>query len=96
MIIEEDYQVDSKRQSVALTESGIDKVERELSIDNLYSEENQIFSHLLENAIKANNFYIKNDQYVVRDSEVIIVDEFTGRLMEGGYDAEVRDRKSVV
>jgi len=83
LIIEEDYQVDSKRQSVALTESGIDKVERELSIDNLYSEENQIFSHLLENAIKANNFYIKNDQYVVRDSEVIIVDEFTGRLMEG-------------
>ena len=81
--LETDYQVDSKRQSVALTETGIDKVEKELSIENLYSEENQIFSHLLENAIKANNFYIKNDQYVLRDSEVIIVDEFTGRLMEG-------------
>ena len=81
--LENDYQVDSKRQSVALTEEGIDKVEKELNIENLYSEENQIFSHLLENAIKANNFYIKNDQYVVRDSEVIIVDEFTGRLMEG-------------
>ena len=81
--LENDYQLDSKRQSVALTEDGIDKVEKELNIDNLYSEENQIYSHLLENAIKANNFYIKNDQYVVRDSEVIIVDEFTGRLMEG-------------
>jgi len=81
--LETDYQVDTKRQSVALTEIGIDKVEKELNIENLYSEENQIFSHLLENAIKANNFYVKNDQYVVRDSEVIIVDEFTGRLMEG-------------
>ena len=81
--LENDYHLDSKRQSVALTEDGIDKVEKELNIDNLYSEENQIYSHLLENAIKANNFYIKNDQYVVRDSEVIIVDEFTGRLMEG-------------
>ena len=81
--VEEDYQIDSKRQSIALTEKGIDKVEKQLSIDNLYSEENQIFSHLLENSIKAESFYIKNQQYVVRDSEVIIVDEFTGRLMEG-------------
>jgi len=83
LVLETDYQIDSKRQSVALTEKGIDKVEKELDIANLYSEENQIFSHLLENSIKANNFYIKNDQYVVRDSEVVIVDEFTGRLMEG-------------
>ena len=81
--VEEDYQIDSKRQSIALTEKRIDKVEKQLSIDNLYSEENQIFSHLLENSIKAESFYIKNQQYVVRDSEVIIVDEFTGRLMEG-------------
>ena len=80
---EEDYQIDSKRQSVALTENGINKVEKDLNIENLYSENNQIFSHLLENSIKANNFYIKDEQYVVRDSEVIIVDEFTGRLMEG-------------
>ena len=81
--LEDDYQVDAKRQSIALTEVGIDKVEKNLKIDNLYAEENQIYSHLLENAIKAENFYIKNDQYVVRDSEIIIVDEFTGRLMEG-------------
>ena len=81
--LEDDYQVDAKRQSVALTEVGIDKVEKNLKIENLYAEENQIYSHLLENAIKAENFYIKNDQYVVRDSEIIIVDEFTGRLMEG-------------
>ena len=66
-----------------VNEKGIDKVEKQLSIDNLYSEENQIFSHLLENSIKAESFYIKNQQYVVRGSEVIIVDEFTGRLMEG-------------
>ena len=83
MKLEDDYQVDAKRQSIALTEVGIDKVEKNLKIDNLYAEENQIYSHLLENAIKAENFYIKNDQYVVRDSEIIIVDEFTGRLMEG-------------
>ena len=79
----EDYQIDAKRQSIALTEKGIDKVEKQLSVENLYSEENQIYSHLLENSIKAENFYIKNQQYVVRDSEIIIVDEFTGRLMEG-------------
>ena len=76
--LEDDYQVDAKRQSVALTEVGIDKVEKNLKIENLYAEENQIYSHLLENAFKAENFYIKNDQYVVRDSEIIIVDEFTG------------------
>ena len=81
--LEQDYQIDSKRQSVALTENGINKVEKDLNIENLYSENNQIFSHLLENSIKANNFYIKDEQYVVRDSEIIIVDEFTGRLMEG-------------
>jgi len=81
--LEEDYQIDAKRQSIALTEKGIDKVEKQLSVENLYSEENQIYSHLLENSIKAENFYIKNQQYVVRDSEIIIVDEFTGRLMEG-------------
>ena len=57
--VEEDYQIDSKRQSIALTEKGIDKVEKQLSIDNLYSEENQIFSHLLENSIKAESFYMK-------------------------------------
>ena len=81
--LEEDYQIDAKRQSIALTEKSIDKVEKQLSVENLYSEENQIYSHLLENSIKAENFYIKNQQYVVRDSEIIIVDEFTGRLMEG-------------
>ena len=81
--LDEDYQIDAKRQSIALTEKGIDKVEKQLSVENLYSEENQIYSHLLENSIKAENFYIKNQQYVVRDSEIIIVDEFTGRLMEG-------------
>ena len=57
--LEDDYQVDAKRQSVALTEVGIDKVEKSLKIENLYAEENQIYSHLLENAIKAENFYIK-------------------------------------
>ena len=66
MKLEDDYQVDAKRQSVALTEVGIDKVEKSLKIENLYAEENQIYSHLLENAIKAENFYIKNDQYVVQ------------------------------
>ena len=49
--LEEDYQIDAKRQSIALTEKGIDKVEKQLSVENLYSEENQIYSHLLENSI---------------------------------------------
>ena len=78
-----DYQLDPKRQSIAINEGGIDKIENILKIDNLYSEENQIYSHLIDNAIKANEFYKKDQQYVVRDSEIIIVDEFTGRLMEG-------------
>ena len=76
-----DYQLDAKRQSIAINEAGIDKIENILNIDNLYSEENQIYSHLVDNAIKANEFYKKDQQYVVRDSEIIIVDEFTGRLM---------------
>ena len=80
---ETDYQLDAKRQSIAINVAGIDKIENILNIDNLYSEENQIYSHLVDNAIKANEFYKKDQQYVVRDSVIIIVDEFTGRLMEG-------------
>ena len=80
---EYDYLYDEKHKTVAPTESGIEKVERALRIDNLYSPENvQLVNHLIQ-ALKAEALYKRDVDYVVQDGEVKIVDEFTGRIMEG-------------
>ncbi len=79
----EDYEVDEKFHTASPTESGVDKVEKALNVDNLYAPENgQLVNHLLQ-AIKAKELYKRDDEYVVVDGEVKIVDEFTGRIMEG-------------
>jgi preprotein translocase subunit SecA len=79
----EDYEVDEKFQTAAPTEQGVDKVERALGIENLYAPENgQLVNHLIQ-AIKAKELYRRDDEYVIVDGEVKIVDEFTGRMMEG-------------
>ncbi len=79
----DDYEVDEKFQQAAPTEEGVDKVERALNIENLYAPENgQLVNHLIQ-AIKAKELYKRDDEYVVVDGEVKIVDEFTGRIMEG-------------
>ncbi len=79
----EDYMVEEKTKSAALNEEGIAKVEKQLGIDNLYDDENSEWSHLISNAVRARAIFRKDRDYVVKDGEVIIVDEFTGRLMFG-------------
>ncbi len=78
-----DFTVDEKNKSVLLTEIGIEKAEKLFEVDNLYSLENAMLSHHLDQALKANYLFEKDVDYVVKDNEVIIVDEFTGRLSEG-------------
>ena len=78
-----DFVVDEKNRTIMITERGIEKAEKLFGVDNLYSLENAALSHYLDQALKAHNLFIKDVQYVVRDGEIIIVDEFTGRLSEG-------------
>jgi len=83
LIAEEDYNVDEKLQTVAPTESGVHKVERAMRVDNLYDVENMNLSHYLENALKAKALMLRDQKYIVKDGEIVLVDEFTGRLMFG-------------
>ncbi len=78
-----DYEVDEKMRAVQITDEGISKVERSLGISNLYTEAGLKMVHHLENAIKAKALYEKDRDYVIRDGEVVIVDEFTGRMQPG-------------
>src|SRR5207245_3230486 len=78
-----DYEVDEQKRTVAVLEEGIDKVERELGIDNLYEHVNTPLVHHLQNAIRAKEFYRRDVDYIVTSGEVKIVDEFTGRILEG-------------
>ena len=80
---EEDYTVDAKTKSVSLTEEGSRKVEKILNIKNLYDIDNSIMVHHLNQALKANYGFAKDVDYVVENGEVVIVDQFTGRLMHG-------------
>ena len=80
---ETDFTVDEKHRSVALTQDGISKLERLLNVKNLYGTENFGTVHHIENALKAQIIFHRDREYVVQDGEVIIVDEFTGRLMQG-------------
>jgi len=77
-----DYTLEEKHRAVMLTEEGITKAERLLGIRNMY-EDNVEAVHYLDNAVKAQALYLKDREYVVKDGEVVIVDEFTGRLMPG-------------
>ena len=78
-----DYVVDEKTRVVHLTEQGIEKIEKQLGIDNLYAPENAVMTPYLDNALKAHALFKRDKEYVVQNGEVIIVDEFTGRLMYG-------------
>ncbi len=77
-----DYSVDEKARTATLTEHGISKVEKILGVDNLYERDYEAI-HLIENALRSRTLYLRDQQYVVKDDQVIIVDEFTGRLMPG-------------
>jgi preprotein translocase subunit SecA len=78
-----DYTVDEQMNGVSLTDTGIDKVEQALGIDNLYQEKGVVYVHHLEQALKAQALFKNETDYVVREGQVIIVDQFTGRLMPG-------------
>ena len=78
-----DYVVDEKQHTAVLTEEGVDKAERLLGVGNLYDPSNMEMLHCVEQALKAHTLYRLDHQYIVRDGEVIIVDEFTGRTMPG-------------
>ena len=80
---DEDYTIDEKLRAVSLSVAGIEKIEKLLKVDNLYDVDNFGQVHFVENAVRAQILYQRDREYVVRNGEVIIVDEFTGRLMEG-------------
>ena len=79
----EDYQIDEKMRVVTLTENGIDKIEKILGMKNIYEEKGLRYLHHLEQALKAQTLFKRDRDYVVKDGKIIIVDEFTGRLMPG-------------
>ena len=83
LLREQDYLVEEKHRAVSLTEVGAGKIEKWLNIENLYDPANFVLSHYAENALRASVIYQADRDYMVRDGEVVIVDEFTGRLMEG-------------
>ena len=78
-----DYEVDEKAKNIVLTEKGVTKVEKLLKIDNLYSPKNVELTHYLNQALKAKELFKRDKDYLVREGQVIIIDEFTGRAMEG-------------
>ena len=79
----EDYEKDEKTKMINLTESGVEKAERFFKLDNLSDVDNLELNHHINNALKANFIMFKDENYIVKDGEVVIVDEFTGRLMPG-------------
>jgi preprotein translocase subunit SecA len=83
LVKDEDYTVDEKQKTVAPTEQGVAKMEKMLGVGNLYDAENIEFNHLFTQALRAQVMMTRDKDYVVKDGEVIIVDEFTGRLMHG-------------
>jgi preprotein translocase subunit SecA len=83
LVREVDYEVDEKKRTVGILESGVEKVEDQLGIENLYESVNTPLVGYLNNALKAKELYKKDKDYVVTDGEVLIVDEFTGRILAG-------------
>jgi len=80
---ERDYAVDEKARTIAITEEGVARVEKILGVENLFDDVHFELNHYLNQALKAKEFFVRDRDYVVKDGEVIIVDEFTGRMMEG-------------
>lgn len=80
---DEDFTVDEKFKQISLTDNGITKAEKALGIDNIYTDKGIKYVHHLESAVKAKALYTLDKEYVIRDGQVVIVDEFTGRLQPG-------------
>lgn len=80
---EADYKIDLESKTVSLTEEGIQKAEQYFGLENLYDPDNTALNHHLDNALRANYIMIRDKDYVVQEGEVLIVDQFTGRIMDG-------------
>ena len=80
---ETDFKIDEKRKAITLTDAGITKAEKLLGVDNIYTDRGVKYVHQLETAVRAKALFHKDKEYVVRGNEIIIVDEFTGRLQPG-------------
>ena len=80
---EKHYTAEEKGQHILLTEEGMEEAERVLGVESLYTSEHLATVHMIEQSLKAHTFFKKDDEYVVNDGQVQIVDEFTGRIMEG-------------
>jgi len=78
-----DYQIDEKRRVASLTEEGINKIEKILGMKNIYEEKGTRYLHHLEQALRAETLFKSDIDYIVKDGQVVIIDEFTGRLMPG-------------
>jgi len=81
--IDEDFEIDEKARTAAITEKGVEKVERILGIENLYDPSNFLYIHALNQSLKAYHLFKRDVDYMLKNGEIIIVDEFTGRLMPG-------------
>ncbi|HVO28413.1 MAG TPA: preprotein translocase subunit SecA, partial [Candidatus Paceibacterota bacterium] len=80
---DEDYEVDEKRKAVSINDAGVEKVEKMLGVQNIYAPENIRLVHYLEESVKAQALFFRDRDYVVKNGEVVIVDEFTGHLLMG-------------
>ncbi|MBX5490997.1 MAG: preprotein translocase subunit SecA [Chloroflexi bacterium] len=83
LVRDQDFTIEEKTRSISLTEEGIAKMERWLGLENLYDPANYELTHYLDQALKAEFLFKRDRDYVVKDGEIVIVDEFTGRLMFG-------------
>lgn len=83
LVLDTDYTVDEKQKAISLTDAGIEKTERLLGIENIYTDRGVKYVHHLETAVRAKALFERDREYVVKDGQVIIVDEFTGRLQPG-------------
>ncbi|MGB7958140.1 MAG: preprotein translocase subunit SecA [Minisyncoccia bacterium] len=83
LVKEEDFTVDEKKKAVSINDHGVEKVERVTHVKNIYAPENIRLVHYLEESLKAHALFFRDKDYVVKDGEVVIVDEFTGRLLRG-------------
>ena len=83
LVLDQDHTIDEEHRSVMLTDEGVEKVERKLGVQNLYDPQEIETLHHVEQALRAHTLYKRDRDYVVKEGEVIIVDEFTGRLMPG-------------
>ena len=81
--VKDDFEIDEKRRAVTLTDNGIEKAEKALGLENIYTEKGIKYVHHLETAVRAKALYLRDRDYVIKDDQVIIVDPFTGRMMPG-------------